>query len=133
MSKKIRSRSERNFRGPALCQGLEHAMEDRSRKYVQCKPRAEKCSLRNLVQNESVRSNQNDNQKGCRSDILLAFIGILLLRRRRASHIPQSALVSGEGGVVPHVEEDAMGKTSSQSALTTKGGKKKTHLWVWSL
>ena len=78
--------------------------------------------MRNLVPNESVQSNQN-NQKGCRSDILLAFIGILLLRR--ASHIPQSALVSGEGGVVPHVEEDAMKKTTSQSALTSKGGRKK--------
>lgn len=100
--------------------------------------RVKKCSLRNLVKNESGQSNQKHNQKRCRSDILLAFLGtLLLLRRRRASHIPQPALVSGEGSVVPHVEEDTMGELLGQSARTRKGSKRaqqdKTHLWVWSL
>jgi hypothetical protein len=42
-----------------------------------------------------------------RSHVLLALLStILLIRRRGATHIPKSALVGGEGSVVPHVNQD---------------------------
>jgi hypothetical protein len=42
-----------------------------------------------------------------RPHVLLALLStILLIRRGGATHIPKSALVGGEGSVVPHVDQD---------------------------
>ena len=127
MSKSIpQNRSARYFRGPALCQGLENPMKLVDGMGIDAENMSSVNPQRSVHSETWCRTGQFSRtryvteKKGCRSDILLAFLIILLLRRR-ASHIPQPALVSGEGSVVPHVVKDATGKISGQSARTSNG------------
>jgi hypothetical protein len=66
------------------------------------------------VETSDVMSQSVQRKKACKSNILLALLGAFLrVRGGRASHVPQAALVGGEGCVVPHVDQDTMNGVSN--------------------